>query len=462
MATPDHALDPTGPLDGAGAAPVPSAVPSGPGAGAIEARQVGGTDAAAVTALAAILAKYPADQDEIFAYLHEVHGNAFVTQVTKAFEGVNPSARSKELTAAYGVRPRDYVSALDNSNLAERTFRGMLPVVTAFVNGKAVAQKVELTFTEAEIATNFLHEGGFLLMQPNSTEHIDGFQYFGIDTFMDRYAALEPWLHPCVYKDKLKKKKNENERGEIKTSVTDLDMVQGLYASAAMWALHKQMAQTDIDGKIGQKMDDLGDEREMFWSTVYYNTGEDGKKKLDKGGLELAEKKWTKPDDHDTYNRDTQYNSGVRTATYAYMRDVGFEKDGSLRSEEELRRLTGRMEATGDDKVMKRLGPVPATPKSAKTQLTAAEAWLATVPAERAAMEKKLAAAEAEVADAKKSETARLISGFKADEKRDGLRDIDAVETALRARIVELNYVISPPELGGNNDAAGPRSSIEP
>src|SRR5688500_10774839 len=102
MATPAHALDPTGPLVGTGIETV-SAGPAGAGLGVMEARQVGGTDAAAVSALVAILGRYPAEQDEIYAYLHEVNGNAFVTQVTKAFEGVNPAARSKELTAKYGV-----------------------------------------------------------------------------------------------------------------------------------------------------------------------------------------------------------------------------------------------------------------------------------------------------------------------------------------------------------------------
>ena len=146
----------------------------------------------------------------------------------------------KGSTVTDPTRPRVYTGFFDGSNEAERQFLAALPKVAKFINDRLKAGGYAFDVHQAEIATNFIGEGGYYPLHWNYWQHIDGFGALGIDTFVQRRQALKRWVPDSVMKladDPHHVGKTLNEKRETVTFLTDLDMEQGLYANAGMFAL---------------------------------------------------------------------------------------------------------------------------------------------------------------------------------------------------------------------------------
>jgi hypothetical protein len=259
----------------------------------------------------------------------------------------DPEKRSGELTAKHGVRPRNYVGALDGNNTAEVLIREVMPQITTFLNGRAAAQKFETRFTVAELTTNFLAEGGILAIKENVTENLDGFQVAGVDTFMDRYDELKPWLHPSIMKDRVAATQNTNEKGESVRSIGSLTLVQAAYANATMYAAGKARFEKWLK-RHNNDIDSLSDTEQFYWSTTYYNAGEGyAEKNLAANGVGAANKKWGKADDWQKYYTSATYNAKMRTSTFEMTRDEAMTNDGFKPIAPEVQATTGA-EVGGD------------------------------------------------------------------------------------------------------------------
>jgi len=233
------------------------------------------------------------------------------------------AARSTALAARYGVRPRNYRKAFDNPpNPTYAAFATIVPRVTAFVNAQLKAAGSKLVLTEAEVANNFLAEGGVLLLQQQQQSGIDGFTYGGIDTIVARYASLSRYLHPLVQKkceDPVHHKQAVNEKGEAVTSLLDLTLEETTYANAGMYAAMMRLVELDLL-KRGIRLERLPDEARVFWATVYYNCGEGlGRTLLASKGVDWYKAPWTREDDFERYSRRPQFNAVLRTANYALL-----------------------------------------------------------------------------------------------------------------------------------------------
>ncbi len=236
-------------------------------------------------------------------------------------------SREAELTAAYGLRPRRYGRLVNGDNAAEAMFRTVAPQVVAFINARAAAAGYKFRLTVAELMTNFIAEGGFIVLDRGMTDGIDGFNHLGADTFMDRYAELKPWLHPSITKERVTPAKKTNEKGESVTSITDLTLAQAVYASAAMLAHAQTEVEKDTRGGPGG-FAGLTDRQETYFTTMYYNAGPGfGGKTLANQGRGAADRRWTGTDDHATNGRNAHFNATMRTSSFEYTRDVVLDND---------------------------------------------------------------------------------------------------------------------------------------
>jgi len=246
------------------------------------------------------------------------------TASERAYEGGGgeKDKRSAELTAKHGVRPRDYSDALDGSNTAELLVREVMPQIATFLNGRAAAQKLETRFTVAELTTNFLAEGGILATKANATENLDGFNIAGVDTFLDRYQELKPWLHPGITRDKVEGTERLNEKNEKVKSIGSLTIVQAAWANATMYAAGKARFEKWLK-RHNKHITGLSDVEQFYWSTTYYNAGEgNAEKSLASIGVGGANTKWNRADDWQKYYRNMTYNAKMRTSTFELTRDV--------------------------------------------------------------------------------------------------------------------------------------------
>lgn len=255
------------------------------------------------------------------------HADAATTASEQAGYDSNVDKRKAELTAKHGVRPRDYTDALDGSNTAELILREAMPQITQWLNNKAAGMHLDTRFTVAELTTNFLAEGGILALKANAITDLDGFQVAGVDTFMDRYAELKPWLHPSIEKDKVAGVKAQNEKGEQVTSIGNLTLVQAAWANATMYAAGKTRLEKWLK-RHNNDIDNLSSTQQFYWATTYYNAGEGyAEKKLAAEGVKAADKKWTKADDWEKYYTSATYNAKMRSSTFELTRDEAMHDD---------------------------------------------------------------------------------------------------------------------------------------
>lgn len=244
-------------------------------------------------------------------------------------------ALSAELTAKYGLRPRKYNGFFNDSNEAETRFHAALPKVTAAMNTRAVANGATFRFTQAELATNFITEGGYYLLEIGIHDSgqtitwmgqtgqitIDGFTFLGTDTIVDNATAVSPWLSPelrILVNDPARQLEVQNEKGETVHTIYVDTIEQGLELNAAMFAWSRQLAAAAVK-RQGKDFATLAPEARFFWTTVWFNAGPTfGAAQLDKEGVSWWQKKWTSGDDL-TFSRYARYNALWRTSSWELL-----------------------------------------------------------------------------------------------------------------------------------------------
>ncbi len=260
-----------------------------------------------------------------------------------------------EIQARYGVRPRRYNGFFNDSNWGEERFRAALPQVTTFVNEALASRGTAAEVDEVAVAINFITEGGYFALDleglkrtiamsdPDAAEsiptwdeveasgsdlYVDGFTFFGVDTLVDNFAALRPFMPPdivelvdsgtCVAS-------SVNERGETVRSLNCLTIEQGLYANAGMFAWARERAAIAIGTSEFAALDAVG---QFFWSTVFFNAGPGtGQRVLADNGVDYYRTAWTSSDDASRWATNPKFNASWRTASYEFMRDTVFSPD---------------------------------------------------------------------------------------------------------------------------------------
>jgi hypothetical protein len=229
---------------------------------------------------------------------------------------------STELRAVYGVRPRRYGGLLDRTNDAERRFLATLPQVTAFVNDVCARRGQPFRVTEAELAINFISEGGFYLLDEDIVDDIDGYTYLGIDTLVDNLQALRPWLHGSITAAVAagdRTVERTNELGQAVHTLRGLTIEEGLYANSGMYAWSKALSERDIAAS-GRALVDLAAPAHFFWASYYYNAGVGaGHRKMHDKGVDFYAQRWTRADDAMLFGRNAQFNALWRTASLHYF-----------------------------------------------------------------------------------------------------------------------------------------------
>jgi hypothetical protein len=233
------------------------------------------------------------------------------------------------LTTQYGVRPRRYNGVFQADKEADFLFTSSLPVVADFLNQRVVANGGEFTIDMAEIATNFLTEGGVLALKDNTIANIDGFGYLGIDTLVDNLAPLRPWLYDEILAEVAagNTATSTNELGQPVTTLRSVDILQGLHANGGMYTWSKSQAAHDFKAR-GLSLASLPRPQQAFWTTIYYNAGSGiGRRLLDQYGPAYAERVWT----GEPNSQAARYNATWRAASYDFMYRTVFGGNGSLK-----------------------------------------------------------------------------------------------------------------------------------
>jgi hypothetical protein len=211
----------------------------------------------------------------------------------QAAETLTPDQLRNRLTAKYrrNVDRWDQLMAGTNSNAT--SVRARLPVLTALINARIREQGFDFTVTEAELAANFLGEGGEQTISPRWGEepYFSGFGSFGIDTLGTDYAVIRPWLTENIQaleNDPNNWSTHVNERGTQVTTLRSLTASEGLDANAGMYAYMKARAARDMEELGLGRMQDLDRRAQMFWAAMYFNMGPNGAKgMLRRHGVDL-------------------------------------------------------------------------------------------------------------------------------------------------------------------------------
>lgn len=242
-------------------------------------------------------------------------------------------AVAKIVTTTHGTRPHVFGGALSGDSDREREFLGALPNVAKHLNQVAQSKGAPFQFTEAELATNFVTEGGFYLLQDEMNGldgtpvepprwRIDGFEYLGIDTFMSRRQALAPWLSQDLLAwsaDTFNTVEHINEHGETVKSLELRDIAQSAEANAVMFADARAAFSHDC---VAMKLDPshLTPEAWFFWTTIYFNAGPGkGRETLKREGVNAWKVPWPHGDKA-KYTSSVLYNGHSRTASWDYLR----------------------------------------------------------------------------------------------------------------------------------------------
>lgn len=238
-------------------------------------------------------------------------------------------ALAKKIGDQYKVRPRSYLGLLDKIGTTQRIEKEFLERVrdaANFVNAKIAAKQWGFKVSQEEIVTTFMTEGGVLNLRAN-VENFNGFGSLGLDTYgslLDnenlRFLSFSELLD-------LKTSFYTNEKGERYKTFDELDLRQAVYAVAGMYAFNKLMLARNLKAR-GMNINALTPEQQFFWTTVYFNAGPGGGKKLfEKEGLQYADKPWHRKDENAKYNRVPKYNATWRTASFKLIREIGVLKN---------------------------------------------------------------------------------------------------------------------------------------
>ncbi|MFN0252064.1 MAG: hypothetical protein ACKV2T_34630 [Kofleriaceae bacterium] len=241
-------------------------------------------------------------------------------------------ALSTRLRTKYGLRPRRYTGLFNDSNIAEERFTAALPVITTAINQRAQARGAAFRFTQAEIATNFISEGGFTLLAANQADsdpsadfYINGWNHLGTDSIVANATAVGPWLSPtlrALVADTNRHISGINERNEPYTTIWVDTIEQGIELNAAMFAWSRDLAAAKIADE-GTAWADVAPEARFFWSTVWFNAGPGlGESQVEAHGVDYWQTRWTRGDDHEQFSRFLRYNALWRTSSWEFMTEL--------------------------------------------------------------------------------------------------------------------------------------------
>ena len=226
-----------------------------------------------------------------------------------------------QLQGQYGAAPRKYRTVLSAPTTPrERKFVEALPRVVRLINQALEQERSPVRVTEAEIAVNFLSEGGILdlrgLKEDDAPIHAVS---VGADTLVDRYQSLRHLL-PASLRERIESGKHTieftNEKREKVHTLGELSFDESIHANAAMFAQARAMLQVDLAG-MNIAWVSLPPRTQFYWTTVYFNAGEViGKKRIEKHGIGQAERPWAEGDDSVKYGGNPIYNATWRTATW--------------------------------------------------------------------------------------------------------------------------------------------------
>ena len=232
-----------------------------------------------------------------------------------------------ELKAKYGLRPKNYGGLFDVSNEAEERFNCLLPEMADFFDQRAAELDRPVTFSSEELAVNFISEGGFFVLADDRVDGIDGFSALGIDTLVDNFAALRPWM-PQIVRDAVADESRVvtaiNELGQEVHTLTDLTIEEGAWANAGMWAWSKAFVDGD-HADAGTPTAQMPPEGGFFWATVAFNAGPGTARKLvESKGPDY----YLVPYKGEANSQLAKSNASWRSATFEHVLINGFA-DGS-------------------------------------------------------------------------------------------------------------------------------------
>lgn len=253
----------------------------------------------------------------------DVDGSHLLGDLVPAAYEVDPrsaeedAALKKELTERFGRPPVDYRKFFDGSNKPERDFLRTLPKATEYLNGLLEQRGYSVRVTAAELALNFLAEGGGDALYLN-TDRLSTFYHAGADILLVEPRVV-PWLHPRARKlldtPDWERSPSVNEKGEERPGAW-ADVEQALYANAGIYVWSKTNAARDLLER-GVAMEDLPPAEQAYWTTVYYNAGEaGGRAVLRRNGPELSSKPFTGRNSW----QDPRRNAAGRAASYEFLR----------------------------------------------------------------------------------------------------------------------------------------------
>jgi hypothetical protein len=250
-------------------------------------------------------------------------GNEIQDMLALEQDGYDIIEEDASLEDKYGLRPKGYRGFFDDSNKAERQFTDRLPKLVAELNAKAEARELPFRFSMAELAVNFISEGGAKPLERNTTENICGFAHVGTDTWGEAATqrSLRPWYtrEASKWKKEEKGRKHRNELGEYHKDGHFDSLMQAFDANAMMFAQAREGLFRMVT-KLGYKWEELDKEAVFFWTTVYYNAGPAMvESEIKKHGVDYWKKKWTSGDNHRKFSKYYRYNALWRTSTWEWM-----------------------------------------------------------------------------------------------------------------------------------------------
>lgn len=231
---------------------------------------------------------------------------------------ITPVDLAQELHDRYGARPRSYGGFFNDSNEAERVMVATLRQATADLNAKLAARGQKARVDMAMLATNFISEGGYYPLDQDQLTGVSGFGHLGVDTIIDNYKSVKPWLPESVrpaIEDPANHYRTTNELRQEVTTVSSLSLEQGIHANAAMFVMYTAQLERDL-AQRGMDISQLDPRVQFFWNTVYFNAGPGtGRAMMDQQGVASARKKYTGPET----NKSARFNATWRTGSYELL-----------------------------------------------------------------------------------------------------------------------------------------------
>jgi hypothetical protein len=217
--------------------------------------------------------------------------------------------------------PNSYQSYFESEKPLARDFRAALPMVTAFMNERILANEHTFAVTENELAVTYLAEGGDQNIAKSDADATAQGQ-FAVGTATMRFGdvrTLERWFPPGVVAaiDRERDQRQKDVRAG-RPELTDREAAAladqdtfpvasdprseipimrfpQLFVSAVWYTSRKALADRDIQiaTQEQKEMADLSLAEQFFWTTLYVNSGpSNGRKQLERHRLSPSDASW--------------------------------------------------------------------------------------------------------------------------------------------------------------------------